>query len=355
MSPISRRQFLIAAGALPLPRQPIREELKLSGGSVVTRRRLLLAGTLLPVWAALAQGKVARIGVLETVRIEGNANFEAFRQALRDLGYVEQKNLAFEYRYSDGRNERFAQLATELVRLKVDLILTRGTPASLAAKAASRSIPIVTTAASDPVRSGLVASLARPGGNVTGFEPRASELAGKRAELLREILPGVTRVGYLVDMSNPVNSAISKELVEPARSRGLEIHVLDARKAADLAPAFEAAVKQRLGGIIVGIDGLMSANREAIVQLAARHRLPAIYASSDFAKAGGMLSYAVDYRALYIRAATYVDRILKGTKPGDLPVEQASKLELVVNLNAAKALGVAIPASVRLRADNVIE
>jgi putative ABC transport system substrate-binding protein len=205
------------------------------------------------------------------------------------------------------------------------------------------------------VRSGLVASLARPGGNVTGFEPFATDLTGKRVELLREALPGVTRIGRMVDLSNPVYRLAWNEQEAAARSLGLETHLLDVRKSADLAPAFEAAAKLRLGGTTVSIDGLMSANREAIVELAARHRIPAIYGSRDFVEAGGLMSYAVDYRALYARAATYVDRILKGAKPGDLPVEQATKLELVVNLKTAKALGITIPASILLRANEVIE
>ena len=321
---------------------------------MITRRKLILAAALLPALAAFAQqAKVFRIGVLETTPIEGNVNFEVFRRTLSELGY--QKNLAFEYRSSYGRNERFAELAAELVRLKVDLILTRGTPASLAAKAASRSIPIVTTAASDPVRSGLVASLARPGGNLTGFEPFASDLTGKRFELLREILPGVTRIGRMLDMSNPVNPLAWKETEAAARSRGLETHLLDVRKAADLAPAIEAAAKLRLGAINLGIDGLISANRETIVQLLARHRMPAIYASRDFVEAGGLMSYSVDYRVLYARAAAYVDRIFKGAKPSDLPIEQPTKIELVINLKTAKALGITIPASILLRADEVIE
>ena len=241
------------------------------------------------------------------------------------------------------------------MRLKVDLILTRGTPASLAAKAASRTIPIVTTAASAPVRSGLVASLARPGGNVTGFDPFASVLTVKRFELIREILPGVTRIGRMLDMSNPVNALAWKKTEAAARSLGLEVHLLDVRKAADLAPAIEGAAKLRLGGIGVGIDGLMSANREAIVELAARHRIPAIYGSRDFVEAGGLMSYSVDYRALYARAAIYVDKIFKGAKPSDLPVEQATKFELMINLKTAKALGITIPASILLRADEVIE
>lgn len=323
---------------------------------MITRRKLVLAATLLPAWGALAQqAKVFRIGVLETTRMEGNGNFDVLRRSLRALGYAEGKNLAFEYRSSDGRNERFAELAAELVRLKVDLIVTRGTPATLAAKAATQAIPIVTTATSDPVRSGLVQSLARPGGNVTGLDPFASDLYLKRLELVKETFPGISRIGNMVDMSNPVNRNASKEHEAAARARGIERTLLDVRTADDIAPAFEAAAKQRLGAITVSIDGVMSANLKTIVQLAARHRVPTVHASREFVDAGAMMSYAVDYRHLYSRAATYVDKILKGARAGDLPIEQPTKVELVINMNAAKALGITIPPAVRARADAVIE
>jgi putative ABC transport system substrate-binding protein len=323
---------------------------------VITRRKLVLAATLLPAWAAFAQqAKVFRIGVLETTRMEGNANFDVLRRSLRDLGYAEARNLAFEYRSSDGRNERFAELAAELVRLKVDLIVTRGTPATLAAKAATPTIPIVTTAASDPVRTGLVQSLARPGGNVTGLDPLAGDLQVKRLELIKETFPGISRVGSMLDMTNPVNERGWKEAEAAARARGIELARFDVRKADDIAPAFEAAAKQRLGVLAVSIDGLMSANLKTIVQHAARHRVPTMHASREFVDAGAMMSYAVDYRHLYSRAATYIDKIFKGAKAGDLPIERPTKFEMVINLKTAGTLGVTIPPSVRLRADEVIE
>ena len=326
------------------------------GGSVITRRKLLFAGALLPAWAVFAQqARVFRIGVLETTRMEGNVNFDAFRRSLRDLGYSEPRNLTFEYRSSDGRNERFAELAAELVRLKVDLIVTRGTPATLAAKAATRTIPIVMTASSDPVRSGLVQSLARPGGNVTGLDPFASDLYVKRIELIIETFPGISRIGNMADMSNPVNQRTREEHERAARSRGIERTLLDVRKADDIAPAFEAAAKQRLGAITVSIDGVMSANAKTIAQLAARYRVPTVTASREFVDAGAMMSYAVDYQHLYLRAATYVDKIFKGAKAGDLPIERSTKFELVINMKAAKALGITVPPALRLRADAVIE
>ena len=319
---------------------------------MITRRDMVLAATLLPAWAVFAQqAKVFRIGVLETTPLEGNANFDVLRRSLRDLGYAEARNLAFEYRSSDGRNERFAELAKELVRLKVDLIVTRGTPATIAAKAATRTIPIVTTAASDPVRTGLVQSLARPGGNVTGLDPLAGDLTVKRLELIRETFPGISRIGSMLDMTNPVNQQGWKQTESAARSRGIELTRFDVRKADDIAPAFEAVTHQRLGALMVSIDGLMSANLKTIVQLAARHRVPTVHASREFVDAGAMMSYAVDYRHLYARAAIYVDKILKGAKAGELPIEQPTKLELVINMKAAKALGITIPPAVRARAE----
>jgi len=235
------------------------------------------------------------------------------------------------------------------------LIVTRGTPATLAAKAATPTIPIVTTAASDPVRTGLVQSRSRPGGNVTGLDPLAADLWVKRLELIAETFPGISRIGYLVDMSNPVNPGVWKQYEAAGRSHGIEITRFDARKADDIAPAFEAATKQRLRVISVSIDGLMSANLKTIVQLAAKHRVPTVHASREFVDAGAMMSYAVDYRHLYTRAAVYVDKILKGAKAGDLPIEQPTKLELVINMKTAKALGISIPPAVRGRADDLIE
>ena len=323
---------------------------------MITRRKLLVgfgSSTFLSLPLLAQQGKVFRIGVLESTPIEGNVNFEVFRRTLHELGY--QKSLAFEYRSSYGRNERFTELAAELVRLKVDLILTRGTPASQAAKAATRTIPIVTAAASDPVRTGLAESLARPGGNFTGMEPFAVALWAKRAELLKELLPSITRLGDMNTPTNVTTPLFRKEWDTAARSIGLETLPLDVRTADDFAPAFQAAAKQRVGAIVIGIDGLMTANLRMIVELAAKHRMPTIYMSREFVDAGGLISYAVDYRHLYARAAIYADKMLKGARPSDLPIEQPTKFELVINMKAAKALGITIPPSVRLRADEVIE
>ncbi|UCH17405.1 MAG: ABC transporter substrate-binding protein [Burkholderiales bacterium] len=323
------------------------------------RRDLLIAfvASLAPFRAKAQQAnKVWRIGVLETTALAMNGpNFDALRRGLRELGYVEGKNLLFEYRSADGRNDRFAELAKELADMKVDLIVTRGTPATLAAKAATTVIPIVSTAISNPVRTGLVKSLAQPGGNVTGLEPFAVDLSSKRVELLRETFPEIRRIGVLGNSSNPAATPNWTLTAAAAQQVGVEAQFHDLNKREDLAPAFEALARQRVGALIVLIDGFMQAHREAIVELAAKHQLPALYSAREFVEAGGLMSYAVSYPALYFRAASYVDKILKGAKPADLPVEQPTKLELVINVKTAKALGVDLLAPVKLRVDEEIE
>jgi len=306
--------------------------------------------------AALAQqqGKVWRIGMLETSSMVPNgANLNAFRQGLRELGYVEGRNYVIEYRWAEGRNERFPELATELVRQKVDLIVTRGTPATLAAKKATTTIPVVTTATGAPLL--FAASLARPAGNVTGLTSINTELEGKRVELIREIIPGFARFAYLQNMGNAAVPAAWKELERAAQSLGIQALLLDVRKLEDIGPAFDDARRQRADVLVVGLDIVIQSHGKLITELAAKHRLPAIYQARDFVENGGLISYGVNYEDSYRRAATYVDKIFKGTKPGDLPVEQPTKFELVINLNTAKALGLMIPRSVLLRADRVIE
>jgi putative ABC transport system substrate-binding protein len=327
---------------------------------MITRRNLLIGlglGALVPGFPSLAQqGRVWRVGVLETQPMATNAaNFEALRRGLRELGYFEGKNLLIEYRSVDGRLERFAELAKDLVRLKVDLIVTRGTPATQAARNATASIPIVSAAFSDPVSMGLVKSLARPAGNVTGFEPFALELTSKRVELLKETFPQVARIGVMANMSLAVTPPMWREVESTARTVGIEALFLDVRKVEDLAPAFESAAKQRIGAVMVGLGTLTQTNRGAIVTLAARYRLPVIYLAREFVDAGGLMSYGVSYPQLYYRVASYVDKIFKGERVGDLPVEQPTKLELVINLKTAKALGITIPPPVLLRADEVID
>jgi putative ABC transport system substrate-binding protein len=309
-----------------------------------------------PMSLAQPQGKVWRIGMLETTSIRLNgANLGAFRQGLREAGYVEGQNLIIEYRSADGRGERFAEMANELVALKVDLIVTRGTPAALAAKHASRTIPVVMANAADPVGSGIVATLARPGGNVTGLSTVGSELEAKRLELLRETVPGLARVGALVNMGNASQPPFWQEIESAARRLGIEVQLLDVRKSEDLEPAFAATVKRRVNGLIVTNDGLLTANRKLIAELAAKNRLPTIYQSTDFIEVGGFMAYGPNYRDLYRRASTYVDNIFKGAKPADLPIEQPTKFELIINLKTAKALGLTIPQSILVRANEVIE
>jgi putative ABC transport system substrate-binding protein len=298
--------------------------------------------------------KLYRIGMLERTSTAINAaNLEGFRQGLRELGYVEGKSFVIEYRSADGRDERFPSLAAELVRLKVDLILTRGTSAALAAKNATGTIPVVITGVGDPVGQGVVASLARPGANVTGLSTLVTEIYAKRVGLLKELVPGAVRLAALINMSNPASPPQWKEVERATRSLGLQAQLLDVRKAEDLGPAFDGAIRQRADALVVGLETLTQANQRVIVDLAAKHRLPAIYASMEFA--GGLVVYGVNYPDQYRRAASFADRIFKGAKPADLPVEQPTKFELVINTRTAKALGLTIPPSLLLRADQVIQ
>ena len=305
--------------------------------------------------AAQPADKVYRIGMLERTAASVNtANIEAFRQGLRALGYAEGKNLVIEYRSADGRDERFRDLAAELVGQKVDLILTRGTPAALAAKnAAGGTIPVVITGVGDPVAQGIVASLARPGGNITGLSATVTEIYPKRVELLSELVPRATRIAVLFNMSNPAIPRQWREVERAARSLGLQAQLLDVRRVEDLRPAFDAATRQRADVLVVGLETLTLANAPLIVDLAAKHRLPAMYASTEFV--GGLASYGVNYPDHYRRAATFVDKIFKGARPADLPVEQPTKLELAINLKTARTLGLTIPQTVLLQVDHMIE
>lgn len=322
------------------------------------RRQMLLLGlcALLPVPGALAQkARIWRIGVLETTSVSLNAaNFDAFRKGLRELGYIEGQNLVFDYRSAEGRGERFAELASELVKSKSDLIVTRGTPALLAASKATTTIPIVMAAIGEPPDHGIVATLARPAGNVTGLVAFASELTGKRIELLREAVPKLSRIATLLNMGNPMFVAQWKETQVAAQSMGMQAQLLDVRKTEELERAFLQAIKQRADGLIVGIDVFTQANQKSIAELCIKHRLPAVFASKEFADAGGLISYGVSYPDLYYRAASMVHKIFLGAKPGDLPVEQPTKYELVINRKAAGTLGLTLPASLLLRAAEVI-
>jgi putative tryptophan/tyrosine transport system substrate-binding protein len=323
-----------------------REFITLFGGAAV-------AVSSPPLWAQQA-GRTVRIGMLETVSTALKPDdLAAFRQGLGALGYVEGQNLIIEYRSADGRPERFPALAQELLALNVDVITTRGTPAAFAARSATSTVPIVMAAIGDPLL--VVASLARPGRNITGLSSFVTDLTGKRVELLRDMVPGLARVGALLNMSNASLPSQWTEIQNTAQTLGIQSQLLDVRRAADLAPAFEGGSRQQVGAVIVGIDALTQENQKQIIELAAKHRLPAIYPSREFVDVGGLITYGVNYPDLYRRAATFVDKILKGTKASDLPVEQPTKFEMVVNLKTAKALGLALPPAILLRADEVIE
>src|SRR5882724_3492112 len=302
--------------------------------------------------AARAQqpGKIWRIGVLDTVPVTLNvANIDAFRQELRRLGYVDGTNLIIEYRSSAGRPEGFPDLAAELLRLHVDLIVTRGTPAVLAAKKASATLPIVMTAIGEPVETGVVVSLAKPGGNVTGLSSFVTELTAKRAEIMREVVPAVSRIPLLDNIANGSVPAQWDEAKRAAVALGMRPYLYDVRKPEDIEVAFNAMAAQHIDALLVGLDSVVIANRARVVELAAKQRLPAIYASREFVESGGLLSYGPHYGDLYRRAAIYVDKIFKGAKPADLPVEQPTKLEIVINLKAARALDLTIPPTLLAR------
>jgi putative tryptophan/tyrosine transport system substrate-binding protein len=320
----------------------------------VERRAVIVGGvaTLVAPNAAGAQqaDKVARIGVLAVSAAAFSPRIEAFRRGLREHGYVEGKNIVFEYRYAEGKLDRLPDLAVELVALKVDVIVTASPPSVRAAKRATSTIPIVFAAVGDPVATGLVKSLARPGGNVTGLSILGPELDGKRLELLKEAVTKTSRVAVLFGPESP-----RKELEIAAQALGIQLVLLPVRELGDFEPAFETARKESVHALLTSPSPLLNTVRERIVELAAKNRLPAMYGSSEFVEAGGLMSYAPSYVDLFRRAAIYVDKILRGAKPADLPVEQATKFELVINLKTAKALGLTIPPSLLTRADQVIE
>jgi putative ABC transport system substrate-binding protein len=320
---------------------------------------LAVSLTLAPLAAEAQQAaKIPRIGYL-TVDLAANPDLhEAFRQELRDLGYVEARNLVIEYRDGKGKFERLPALAAELVALKVDVIVAAGTPHALAAQQATRTIPIVLTGAGDPVASGLVSSLARPGGNVTGLSMLTPELVGKRLELLKQAVPGVSRVAVLWqpgDYGERTEKDILKEAEVTARALGVRLQVVEARGPQDFDRAFSDMTRARAGALIVLGSSMFFTERRRLVDLTAKHRLPGVYSARDSVDVGGLMSYGANLADMFRRAATYVDKILKGAKPGDLPVEQPTNFELVINLKTAKALGLTIPQTLRQRADEVIQ
>jgi putative ABC transport system substrate-binding protein len=317
------------------------------------------AGTFILATGYLAQAqqpkKVPLIGVLYGGSASGiSARIEAFRQRLRELGYVEGENIVIEYRRAEAKLDRLPTLAAELVRLKAAVVVSAGAPSTRAAKEATSTIPIVMAQDADPVADGFVASLARPAGNITGLATLAQELSGKRLELLKEIVPKLTHVAVLGTSSAPGNAQTLKDIELAAAAFKVKLQYQDVLETKDIETAFRAATKEHAEAVIVLQSSVLNARRTQIVELALKGRLPAIYYAAEWVQDGGLVSYGVNYTDLYRRAATYVDKILKGAKPADLPVEQPMKFDFVINLTAAKQIGVTIPPNVLARADKVI-
>jgi len=318
---------------------------------------LVLSLALAPLAAgAQLATKVRRVGLLITGSSQGvQPLLDAFRQGLRELGYVEGQSIAIEYRWAEGKYERLSDLATELVRLKLDVIVAVATPAVQAAKQATKAIPIVMLSVGDPVASGFVASVARPGGNITGLANIAPDLVGKQLQLLREVVPTFSLVAVLWNPANPSNASQLREAETAARALGVRVQPLEAQGPSDIDRAFAAMTRERAGALLVLSDSMLIVQRERIADLAAKSRLPAMYGLRLHAEAGGLMAYGANLLDLVRLTATYVDKILKGAKPADLPVEQPTKFELVINLKTAKALGLTIPQSLLQRADQVIQ
>jgi len=327
---------------------------------VTTRRHLLVAfgvGALARSLPGFGQqrGKIYRIGFLGAGRAPAYAHrIDALRTGLRDFGYVEGKNLVIEYRWAEGHYDRLPQLAVEIVGLKIDVLVTHTTPGTRAARQASATLPIVMTDVLDAVGMGLVESLARPGGNITGSTLLGPQLNAKRLEMLKEALPRIRRVALLVNPSNPALATIRAEMEMAAKSGKVELREFEARQATDLEGAFQTMARIRVDAVIVTEDPVFTVNTGIIANLAINSRLP-LAGFSEFATAGGLIGYGVNFPELYRRAAYFVDKIIKGAKPAELPVEQPTKFELVVNMKTAKALGIKIPQSILVRADKVIE
>ena len=318
----------------------------------------LLATVLLstvPPGEAQQPAKVPRIGFqLDSPASAVTARTEAFRQGLRELGYIEGKNIIIEWRSAEGKIERRSELAAELVRLKVDLIVSGGPSVTRGVKEATSTIPIVMAQDTDPVGSGFVASLARPGGNITGLAALAPEMSGKQLDLLKQIVPKLSRVAVIGNSNVPGDAQALRETVLAAGSFDVYLRYLDVPDPKDIETVFRAAAKGRADAVLVLGNPILNAHRKQIVDLAVKHRLPATYARPEFVEAGGLMTYGTSYNDLFRRAATYVDKILKGAKPADLPVEQPTKFEFVINLKAAKQIGLTIPPNVLARADRVI-
>src|SRR5918995_1294405 len=319
---------------------------------------LSVAGFVLVVAGVAAQAQqpknVSRIGYLSSQDSARESGSEAIRKSLRELGYIEGQNIAIEYRFTEGKPERAPELAAELVRLKVDVIFANSAVVALAAKNATRTIPIVFNSQAEPVASGLVDSLARPGGNVTGFTGMAAVLAGKRLELLNEIVPKLSRVAIMWELKNPGSEESWKESQLPGRQLGLQVHSIEVGSAEDFESAFSKASKSGSGALAVTLSRLFSSHQKQIVSLAAKRRIPTIYTRRDFVENGGLMSYGADQDESIKRIAMMIDKILKGAKPADLPVEQPTKFEFIINLKAAKQIALTIPPNVLARADKII-
>ena len=304
---------------------------------------------------AQQSGNLRTIGFLGASASIESQRVAAFVQRLRGLGWIDGRNLAIEYRWAEGRNERYAEAAAELVRLKVDIIVTVGTPATLAARRATTVIPIVFAAATDPIGAGLVESLARPGGNVTGLSNQISDTGGKKLEFLREIVPSLRRLAILANAGNPATLLEMVEAQAAARKLGLEVTISEVRRAEDITPAFDALVEAHTDALYICTDPLLNAYRIRVNTLALAARLPTIHGLREYVEAGGLMSYGPNLPGLFRRAADFVDKILRGAKPADIPVEQPTKFDFVINLTTAKALGLTVPQSLLASADEVIE
>ena len=329
---------------------------------MITRRKLLIAvgaGALAAPLVSFAQqqpGKVYRVGILHAASDSSYASqqVEALRAGLRDLGYVEGKNIVIEYRWAEGKYDRLPELAAELVRLKVDVLVTHGTPGTRAAKQTTTTTPIVSASSGDAVATGLVASLARPGGNITGSTFFVPELMAKRLELLKEAMPRTRRVAALVNRDDPSTVPVFKAMEITARSLKIELQKFEVRGPNEFDSAFSAMAKSRVDGVVVQEDSMLTTNARSIADLAAKQRISSA-GFPAFAEAGGLIGYGVNTVELFRRAAYFVDKILKGAKPGDIPVERPTKFELVINMKTAKALGIKLPTAILLRPDRVIE
>ena len=324
------------------------------------------AGALTAPFGSFAQqpaAKIPRIGFLSPgAPFDAGRNpsalavlFGALRESLRELGYGEGRNIVIESRWAEGKYDQLPRLAAELISLKVDVIATYGTPAAQAAQRATSTIPIVMAGIIDPVASGLIRNLARPGGNITGQSMMSPDLVAKQLEMLKEVVPKLSRVALLSNPANPGNAPQVKYGQDAGRALGLQIQALKASNPGDIDRAFSVMTEERASGLVVLVDAALLDHRARIVDLAARSHLPAMYGLSDYTEAGGLMAYGPNRLAMFQHAATYVDKILKGAKPGDLPVEQPTKFELIVNMKTVKALGIKIPDSIMLRADKVIE